>query len=268
MSDLAEQAAGPTPRPVVLITGAAQGIGAGMAGVFAGAGYRVAIADLEGLAAEAAAASLGPEHAGFGLDVADETVVRETVFAVERRFGRIDAVVNNAGIGDSHLPTLEQDFAAFRKVLDVHLAGSYLVAREAGRGMIARGAGSIVNVSSIAGLTGMPRRNAYSAAKAGIVAMTEALACEWAARGVRVNAIAPGYVETALVAKLIGAGRIDRDRMVSRVPMGRLGRPEEIGQAALFLCSPRAGFITGSCLSVDGGWAAFNDAGPAWQPER
>lgn len=248
----------------VIVTGGANGIGRGMAQVFAANGYAVVIADLDGDEAAAAAAALGPNHLGMGLDVTSEKDVVGLISAVSVRYGRIDALVNNAGIGDSHLPTLEQSTELFRRVLDVHLTGAYLLSREAGRLMAENRGGAIVNISSIAGMKGMPKRNAYSAAKAGIVAMTEAMACEWAGLGIRVNAIAPGYVETELVGKLIAAGRIDRDRMVSRIPAGRLGRPEDIARAALFLCSDAADYITGACLSVDGGWNAFNDSGPAF----
>ena len=248
----------------VIVTGGANGIGRAVAEVFAASGYDVVIADLDGEEAAKAAGTLGPNHLGTALDVTSEQGVVDLVAAVRDRYGRIDALVNNAGIGDSHLPTLEQSTDHFRKVLDVHLTGAYLLSREVGRLMAENRRGAIVNISSIAGMKGMPKRNAYSAAKAGIVAMTEAMACEWAGLGIRVNAIAPGYVETDLVAKLIAAGRIDRDRMVSRIPAGRLGRPDDIARAALFLCSDAADYITGACLSVDGGWNAFNDSGPAF----
>lgn len=243
----------------ILITGGARGIGRAMAALFAERGDRVLIADLEAGAAREAAAALGPGHEGHGCDVTDEA----GVVTLAARLGRIDVLINNAGIGDSHLPTLDQPADAFRRVLDVHLAGAFLMAREIGRGMIAAGGGAIVNVSSIAGLTGLPRRNAYGAAKAGVVAMTRSLACEWAAHGVRVNALAPGYVETALVRKLADAGRIDLGAIRRRVPMGRLIEAREVAEAAWFLAAPAASAITGTVLSVDGGWAAFGDFGDA-----
>ena len=183
-------------------------------------------------------------------------MIAETV----ERFGRLDVVVNNAGIGDPQSPTVEQTVQAFDRLIDVHLRGAFLVSREAARVMLAQGEGAIVNLSSIAGLTGLPRRNAYGAAKAGIVAMTKAMACEWGGQGIRVNAIAPGYVQTALVEELVGAGRLDVERIKRRTPMGRLASPEEIAEAAWFLASPQASFITGVVLSVDGGWTAFGGA--------
>lgn len=244
-------------KPVALITGAADGIGWATAQLFAEREYRVVIADLQ--SAGGRAAELGSGHAGYDLDVTSETAVADVV----GRLDRVDVLVNNAGIGDTHLPTVEQDIGYFRKVLDVHLSGAFLMAREVGRKMLAQGQGSIVNISSIAGVVGLPRRNAYGAAKAGVAMMTRSLACEWAGNGVRVNAVAPGYAATALVKKLQDAGKIDAERIMHRVPMGRFVEPREIAEAIFFLASPAASGITGVTLSVDAGWAAFGDSGDA-----
>jgi NAD(P)-dependent dehydrogenase (short-subunit alcohol dehydrogenase family) len=138
-----------------------------------------------------------------------------------------------------------------------------MISREAARVMLQAGRGAIVNLSSIAGVTGLPRRNAYGAAKAGIIAMTRSMACEWAGQGIRVNAVAPGFVATELVRKLENDGSVNIPRLESRIPLGRLARPEEIAETIFFLCSPAASYVTGSVLSVDGGWAAFGDAGAA-----
>ncbi|MET7246243.1 glucose 1-dehydrogenase [Methylobacterium sp. EM32] len=248
--------------PIALITGAADGIGWAMARRFAAAGCRVALADLDGDRAAARAAELGAGHLAVRADVADEASAVAMVEETVARLGRLDILVNNAGIGDSHKPTLEQDLATFDRILRVHLDGTFVASREAARAMAGQG-GAILNVSSIAGLTGLPRRNAYGAAKAGIVAMTKSMACEWAGAGIRVNAIAPGYVGTALVAKLVEAGRIDRGRLERRIPLGRLADPGEIAETAWFLCSPSASYVTGAVLSVDGGWSAYGDAGDA-----
>lgn len=246
-----------------IITGAADGIGWAMAQGFAEAGYRVLIADLDGDKAASRAAELGAAHTGAAVDVTRDSDVTALAELADARFGRCDVLVNNAGIADRHLPTLEQDMEHFGRVLDVHLKGTFMMSRAIGARMIAAGSGAIVNIGSIAGVSGMPRRNAYCAAKAGIVSMTRAMACEWAGQGLRVNAIIPGYVETALVRALIAEGKIDADRLRRRIPMGHLAQPGDIAAAALFLVSGQARYITGTTLTVDGGWSAFGDSGDA-----
>jgi len=246
-----------------IITGAADGIGWAMAQGFAEAGYRVLIADLDGDKAASRAAELGAAHAGAAVDVTRDSDVTALAELADARFGRCDVLVNNAGIADRHLPTLEQDMEHFGRVLDVHLKGTFMMSSAIGARMIAAGSGAIVNIGSIAGVSGMPRRNAYGAAKAGIVSMTRAMACEWAGQGLRVNAIIPGYVETALVRALIAEGKIDADRLRRRIPMGHLAQPGDIAAAALFLVSGQARYITGTTLTVDGGWSAFGDSGDA-----
>ena len=251
------------PQTVAVITGAADGIGFAIAEQLAAAGHRVVIADLDAAKARQRAATLGPQHDFIRMDVASESEVVAAIAEIATRHGQIDVLVNNAGIGDSHLPTLEQSVDSFDRILRVHLNGLFVTSRETARMMIARGAGVILNISSIAGITGLPRRNAYGAAKAGVAAMTRSMACEWARHGIRVNAIAPGYAKTALVRTLIDAGRLDEARLARRIPMGRLADPKEIAQVAAFLCSPAASYVTGSIVSVDGGWTAFGDFGDA-----
>ena len=250
-------------QKIALVTGAGDGIGLAVARRMAQAGCRVVLSDLNADRALQRAAELGADHIGIGMDVADEAAVVDGVAAVVARCGRIDILVNNAGIADSHLPTLDQRVDSFDHILRVHLNGVFVASREAGRQMIAQGSGAIVNLSSIAGQLGLPRRNAYGAAKAGIASMTRSMACEWAAQGVRVNAIAPGYVRTDLVAQLIADGRIDAGRLTRRIPLGRLAEPAESAEMAWFLCSPAASYVTGTVINVDGGWLAFGDSGDA-----
>ena len=247
----------------VLVTGGADGIGWAIARGFAAAGDRVALLDLDGGRAEARAAELGAGHLGMGGDVTDEAAVKAAVARAVAAFGSLEVAVNNAGIGDNPAPTLEQDIGRFRRVLSVHLDGTFLVSREAARHMLPRRRGAIVNVASIAALAGIPGRNAYGGAKAGIAAMTRAMACEWAGQGVRVNAVAPGYVATELVARLAAEGALDVGAIRRRIPMGALGAPEAIADAVVFLASDAARYVTGVVLPVDGGWSAFGAAGDA-----
>jgi NAD(P)-dependent dehydrogenase (short-subunit alcohol dehydrogenase family) len=262
-----------------LITGAADGIGWATAQAFAAAGYRVAIADLrEGQAVERAAelGVLHPlahvAHLGLACDVTNETAVASAVASVHAAFGVIDVLVNNAGIGDQPGATVDQKLDAFDRVLGVHLRGTFLMSREVARLMLmqtpdARGnRGAIVNIASIVASAGIPGRNAYGAAKAGIVGMSKAMAVEWGLQGLRVNAVAPGYVRTALVEKLQGQGLLNTEAIHQRTPMGRMGLPSEIADAIVFLASPQASFVTGSVLQVDGGWVAHGGAIPSVPP--
>lgn len=251
---------------VALVTGGAQGIGWATAERLAREFPHVVIVDLDGWAAAARAAELGPEHRGLGADITDEAQVRALVARVMADFERIDALINNAGVADQPGATLEQQADAFERVLRVNLHGTFLVTQAVAGEMLARGKGAIVNLSSIAALGGIPTRNAYGAAKAGILGMTRAMACEWARHGVRVNAVAPGYVRTALIEELERRGAIDTAALEARTPMGRLADPAEIAETIAFLASPRASFVTGSVLVADGGWSALGAPEASLQP--
>ena len=251
---------------VALVTGAADGIGWATAQRLAADGLRVALLDLRLEAAQARAAELGGQHLGLGCDVTIESSVDAAVAAVVARYGRLDVLVNNAGIGDQTGPTTGQSLDAFERVLAVHLRGTFLMSRAAARQMLLQAApaagagrsrGAIVNLGSIAGSVGLPARNAYSAAKAGIVGMTRAMACEWARAGIRVNAVAPGYVRTVMVAELARQGAIDAHAIGQRTPLGRMAEPAEVAEVIAFLASGLASYVTGALIPVDGGWSAF-----------
>lgn len=249
---------------VALITGAGSGLGLATAQVFAREGARVIINDIRPEAAQDAAASLGPGHLAIGGDVADEASVTAMVAWAQAQCGRIDILVNNAGVPDSFVPTVDQPLAHWQRLIDIHLTGTYLVSKTVAPGMIAQGSGVILNLNSIAGVLGLPVRTAYSAAKAGIGMLTRVLGCEWAPHGIRVNAVAPGYMRTPLSEKLIAEGKIDENRIRRRTPMGRMGTAGDIAEAMLFLASDRAKFITAVTLPVDGGYCAFGAPSDAY----
>lgn len=241
---------------VVIITGAADGIGWATAQCFAQAGYSVVITDIREALAQERCAMLGDRHMALACDVTDETMVASCVRQVMQRYGRIDVLVNNAGIAEQDAPTTEQEYARFKHLLDIHLGGTFLMSRAVGKVMLQQLQGAIVNISSIAAVLGIPKRNAYGAAKSGISSMTRTMACEWAHKGVRVNAVGPGYVRTDMVNALEEKGLVDTRKIERDTPMGRLGRPEEIAKVILFLASKDASYITGTTLMVDGGWSS------------
>ncbi|MEZ5746400.1 MAG: glucose 1-dehydrogenase [Paracoccaceae bacterium] len=248
-------------RRVALVTGSGAGIGLATATRLAADGYLVAVNDLDPEAATRARDSLGTAHHAVPGDVASEASAGDIVARTVAHFGRLDVLVNNAGIGDGALPALEQTAERFRRTLSVHVDGCFLMSRAAAQAMIAptsasRG-GAIINLSSIAGQAAIPNRIGYAAAKGAIAMMTKVLACEWAAQGIRVNAVAPGYVRTELVDGLIRDGKLDEQGILARTPMRRLAQPGEVAAAIAFLAGADASYITGTVLSVDGGYLAF-----------
>ena len=241
---------------VAVITGGARGIGLATAKALAGAGARPILLDRDGNAADQAAEALGAGASARQLDVTQEAEVDAVFEAIAREHGRIDILVNNAGAAIRR-PTTELSLADWQRVVDVNMTGVFLCARAAGRVMTAQSAGAIVNVASIMGLSGggLYPNISYQTTKGAVVNMTRALAVEWARNGVRVNAVAPTWVETDFIAALK-----DNPEFVSAVerltPIGRLAQPEEVANAILFLASPAAAMITGHVLPVDGGFLA------------
>jgi NAD(P)-dependent dehydrogenase (short-subunit alcohol dehydrogenase family) len=244
-------------KEVAIVTGAVRGIGRQVALTLAEQGYRIAANDLE--APEQTLQDLraaGAEALPIPGDVSDEDQVRGMVEAVMGEFGRIDVLVNNAGISVI-VPAEETTLAEWNRTIAVNLTGPFLTCREFGRVMLEGGTGSIINVSSVAGLLGISDRAAYNASKHGLVGLTRTLAAEWGGRGVRVNAVCPGWVKTEMDEEDQGAGGYTDADIEGRVPMARFATPEDIARTVAFLADPEwSGFVNGHTLSVDGGWFA------------
>lgn len=239
------------PR-VVAITGGASGIGLAAARAAAGAGYRLAVADRDHAALEAARAVLPAEARLSELDVTDEGAVERWI-AEAADVGPLAGLVTSAGIA-ADVPVLETSAEQFRRILEVNVTGTFLCAKAAARRMRATGGGSIVTIASVSGMRGSKGRAAYGASKAAVINLTQVLAVDLAADGIRANAVCPGPVETPLVARVHTPET--RAHWLAHVPQRRYARPEEIAGAVLFLLDPaQSGYITGAVLPVDGGFA-------------
>jgi NAD(P)-dependent dehydrogenase (short-subunit alcohol dehydrogenase family) len=239
---------------VCVVTGGAQGIGEAIGRRFAAEGATVAVWDMDEARAGALAAEIG--GSAQRCDVSSRAAVEAAASATIERHGRIDVLVNNAGVALQG-PTEDVTDEDWDRSVAVMQTGVFLCCQVVGRHMLGRGSGNIVNIASMNAWEAFPMRLAYCAAKAAVVAMTEVLAIEWADRGVRVNAVAPGVTRTALVQKGIDEGVIDVDRYLARTPLHRFGEPDEIARAVLYLANEDDGaFVTGTTLRIDGGWSA------------
>jgi 3-oxoacyl-[acyl-carrier protein] reductase len=221
----------------------------------AGEGARVVINSRRQDAAESVALTLGKGAVGIGADLADPAGVDALFDGVESRFDRIDILVNNAGIPMVR-ESMELSLEDWRKTLDINLTAPLLCTQRAGRSMLAKGGGNIVNIASVTAFAPFPKRLAYATTKAGLVMMTRVLAAEWAP-SIRVNAVAPGFIRTDLVLGLEREGKVDLKALEGRTPQRRLGSPEDVASACVFLVSDEAGFITGETLVSDGGWLSY-----------
>lgn len=236
---------------VAMITGAASGIGRTISQAFATAGATVAVVDLNESAAVAQAQRLGARARAFACDVTDPAGVRDTVEAVVTAYGRIDILVNSAGLTRLG-PAEDLDIADWDVTVGTNLRGTFLVCQEVGRRMLAAGQGRIVNIASQAGSVAIADHVAYCASKFGLLGMTRVLALEWADRGVTVNTVSPTVVLTDL-SRAFWSGEKGA-RMKAAIPTGRFAEPEEVAAAVLFLASDQAGMVTGADLLVDGGF--------------
>jgi NAD(P)-dependent dehydrogenase (short-subunit alcohol dehydrogenase family) len=240
---------------VALVTGAAQGVGFATARLLAEKGYHVVMTDVQPLDTQVEAlVALGGSVSALSGDISSEAFVVELAEKIAREHGAADVLVNNAGISlicSAEDTSIEQ----WQRVMNINLTGPFLLCREIGKQMLARNRGNIINVASIAGLHGVIDRSAYNASKHGLVGLTRTLAAEWGSRGVRVNAVCPGWIKTEMDEADQGSGAYSDSDIIDRVPMGRFAKPEDVAQAIAFLAHEDS-FINGASLPVDGGWLA------------
>lgn len=242
-----------------VITGGGAGIGRAISLALAQAGHHVCIIDLDAAAASETARLITAAGGGATTligSVQDYADVVAMFDRIQREQGRIDVLVNNAGVSGNK-PTLELTEADWNKTIGVNQTAVFFCSQRAAHVMLSNGGGSIVNIGSVYSLVAAPNRLPYCASKAAVAMMTKSMAIEWAEHGIRVNCVAPGYVETALVHKLQDEGRLDLEAIRARIPQKRLATPDDIARAVLGFCDPLNAHITGQVLAVDGGWTAY-----------
>lgn len=244
---------------VALVTGAGSGMGRDTARAFAAAGAAVVLADIDQDAVDAAAAELtsaGHQAIGVACDVSDEQQVAALVKRAVDTYGHLDMAFNNAGIMIPPADAADEPAERFDRVNAINLRGVWASMKHELHQMRAQGDGAIVNCSSLGGLVGLPGRASYHATKHGVIGLTKSAALEYAPRGIRVNAVCPGTIDTPMVSDMFAKGELDRAQAEANQPIGRLGRGDEIAAAVLWLCSPASSFVIGVALPVDGGYTA------------
>jgi len=242
---------------VALVTGAGSGLGLATAKAFAESGASVVLADANEEAVGSAAeemSALGHKALAIRCDVADDAEVESLVERTVATFGRLDAAYNNAGVQNVPVEAADATREDFDRVIAINLRGVWSCMKCELRQMLTQGSGAIVNCSSIGGLVAGPKRGTYQASKHGVLGLTKSAALDYAARGIRINAVCPGIIHTSMLDKMMTTQADALNEMLKNVPIGRLGRPEEIASAVLWLCSPAASFMVGHALAVDGGY--------------
>jgi len=244
---------------VSLVTGGASGIGRAVAIAFASAGAKVVVADLDGRAAEATVKDIvgaGGAATSVEADVSRSADAQRLVAMTLQAYGRLDAAVNNAGLDGTRAFTADCTEENWDRTVAVNLKGVWLCMKSEIPALLKQGRGAIVNVASVGGLVGVRGLPAYTASKHGVVGLTKAAALEYAKSGIRINAVCPALVDTPMVECQLGANPELKAQALALQPVGRLGTPEEVAQAVLWLCSDAAAFVTGHAMAVDGGWTA------------
>lgn len=241
---------------VALVTGAGSGMGLVTANAFAAAGAAVALADVDEDAVRLAAEKLGGKAIAVRCNVADENEVAAMLQKTIAAFGRLDAAFNNAGVMSPAVEIADVSREEYDRITDINLRGVWNCMKHELRHMREQGSGAIVNCSSIGGLIGIPGRATYHATKHGVIGLTKSAALEYARRGIRINAICPGTINTPMVEKMLANEPEAMEEILRAIPIGRLGQPDEIASAVLWLCSPGASFVIGHALVADGGFTA------------